>query len=91
MHAVDTSRVHVCRDFYVPKDEALAHYLKDEKFLVHGWSVYQIFWSPNTGVYMHRLYIQRDRHGVPLTHKGYYTYCKADHANKLIGHEMFVD
>lgn len=68
--------------------EDLRYAYEHGKHIVRGWSVYQVFYGVNTGYYCNKLYTKQDRHGVPLTNRGYWHAMDAKGVNKLLGFEL---
>lgn len=56
-------------------------------YIVHGWSVYQVFYSKNAGYYVEKIYT-KPRPSVPLANRGYWHAFGAEFINKLVGFEL---
>lgn len=56
---------------------------KDNTYIIKGYSVYMICYTPQKGFYAHKM-ASKKRQGMPLTNRGYYQWANKELAYKMI-------
>lgn len=64
-------------------------YNNGEKYLIRGWSAYQIHYSAAQNTYyLHKLYTTPRQGNVPLVNLGHYMCIDGEFLNRLLGFEL---
>lgn len=67
--------------------QALEYAYNKGGYIVHGWSVYQVYHSKNRGYYCDKIYT-KPRPSVPLANRGYWHAFDAAYINRLVEFEL---
>ena len=67
--------------------DALKYAYEKGGFVVHGWSVYQVFYSKNIGFYMNKIYTH-PRTSVPLANRGFWLAFGPEYINRLVEFDL---
>ena len=70
-------------NIYTSFNELLDQADNDNTYIIKGYSVYMICYTPQKGFYAHKM-ASKKRQGMPLTNRGYYHWTNKELAHKMI-------
>lgn len=69
---------------------AAAEFVAGNRYLLKGWKVYQVNYSPNynNGTHLAAMELYKSTHSVPLVNRGRIMMVGGDFVNNLLGFEL---